>query len=225
MSLALDFAAVFWPAHPMKVPFSRLAIFCVLLAGCQTVPVVQKMPPKGDVGDFALVQEFLRATYCPAMTEFKLQIDPDYQSMPGWDHVAFDKELKSGMEIMLKKQCDVFVTLWMQNQDRDPNGDEDTAFFYGLFDRTKGKLNIYQKQPAVFPANLPRIEVRFSNVARGGDTWLSIFGRGLSDPPDQYLGFQLSRESKLFRLRSWGIEIVEPLSRLRWSPSVGQRIG
>lgn len=74
----------------MKVPFSPLAILCLLLGGCQTAPEVKKMPPKGDVGDFALVQEFLRAAYCPDMTEFKLQIDPDYDRLPGLDHGDFD---------------------------------------------------------------------------------------------------------------------------------------
>jgi hypothetical protein len=196
----------------MKMPFCPLAVFCVLLlAGCQTTSersATIHLPPAGDIADFVTIEEFLRATYCPALTDFKLQIDPDYDAMANWDHAAFDQKLKADMENNLKKQGDLFVHLTLPNRSDHTDTDNNRAFFECFFDRVSGKLRVFQQDIGALPSNPLWIEFPASGVHR--EAVFSVFNDldGTS-----YTTIKFDKGAKVFSLRSFGMILSEPVSR------------
>jgi hypothetical protein len=187
----------------MKSRLCFLALICALLVGCGTTPEApkpQKPPAKADIAAFTIVENFLRAAYCPAMTDFKIEIVPNYNEAPtelGLTPTLFDEQLKAGMDLLKNYQGDVYVRMSIG-----------IVGFCGLFDRTTGKLGLFEKEPQGIssPWTPILVETRETPATQNsdkfavGDTLLVVVA---TDPRFAKAGyfFELPKGTKTFRLR------------------------
>ncbi len=184
----------------MKPPLYFLLFACTVLSGCLNAPdsgLMAKLeaPRRGRVASFVLIEEFLRATYCPTMTDYKIEVNPSYKDLPGMPHAEFDATLTAGMARMLKKEGLIYVEMRFEDFDGSSTY---PAYFFGLFDRKTGELDLFDRK-GTKPSGVSGLYVAIINRKDFDTVFLDV------EPGESFIterGFEvlLKKSEKLFHV-------------------------